>query len=100
MVPRQPTITTASRASTPIRFSSTSTRLASFNVGIDVYAYNTAATGSSGGATNWEHAARGSEAVQIGRCRSSASSVVGRSAPARAASRISITCVLLNCSGS
>ena len=39
MVPRQPTITTASSASTPIRFSSTNTRLASLSVGIDVYAY-------------------------------------------------------------
>ncbi len=38
MVPRQPTITTASSASTPIRFSSTKTRRASLNVGTDVYA--------------------------------------------------------------
>ncbi len=52
MVPRQPTITTASSASTPIRFSSTNTRRASLNVGIDVYAYSTAAAGSSGGTTN------------------------------------------------
>ena len=48
MVPRQPTITTASSASTPIRFSSTNTRLASLSVGIDVNAYSAAAAGKSG----------------------------------------------------
>ena len=100
MVPRQPTITTASSASTPIRFSSTSTRRASLNVGTEVYAYSTAAAGSSGGATNCAVAARGSDAVQIGRCRSSSSGVAGCWAPARAASRISITCVRVNCFGS
>ncbi len=100
MVPRQPTITTASSASTPIRFSSTNTRRASLSVGTEVYAYRSAAAGKSSGAANCADAASGIDAVQIGRCMSSSSGADGCCAPARAASRISITCVVVNCFGS